>query len=64
MFPVSVAYGTLAQWNKNEGDFVNDGDILAEIETEKVVLEVPATSIGVLKCIKKKAGDTLLSEES
>ncbi|KFJ65667.1 dihydrolipoyllysine-residue succinyltransferase, E2 component of oxoglutarate dehydrogenase complex [Francisella tularensis] len=64
MFPESVADGTLAQWNKNEGDFVNEGDILAEIETDKVVLEVPATSSGVLKGIKKHAGDTVLSEES
>ncbi|APC92321.1 MULTISPECIES: 2-oxoglutarate dehydrogenase complex dihydrolipoyllysine-residue succinyltransferase [Francisella] len=64
MFPESVADGTLAQWNKSEGDFVNEGDILAEIETDKVVLEVPATASGVLKGIKKQAGDTVLSEES
>lgn len=64
MFPESVADGTLAQWNKNEGDFVNEGDIVAEIETDKVVMEVPATASGVLKSIKKQAGDTVLSEES
>lgn len=63
MFPESVADGTLAQWNKCEGDFVNEGDILAEIETDKVVLEVPATVSGVLKGIKKQAGDTVLSAE-
>ncbi|MDE4967746.1 biotin/lipoyl-containing protein, partial [Francisella tularensis] len=62
--PESVADGTLAQCTKNEGDFVNEGDIFAEIETDKVVLEVPATSSGVLKGIKKLAGDTVLSEES
>jgi len=63
MFPESVADGTLAQWNKNEGDFVNEGDILAEIETDKVVLEVPATASGVLTGVKKQAGDTVLSQE-
>lgn len=63
MFPESVADGTLAQWNKKEGDFVNEGDIVAEIETDKVVLEVPATASGVLKGIKKHEGDTVLSEE-
>lgn len=64
MFPESVADGTLAQWNKNEGDFVNEGDIVAEIETDKVVMEVPAMASGVLKGIKKHAGDTVLSQEA
>ena len=64
MFPESVADGTLAQWNKNEGDFVNEGDIIAEIETDKVVLEVPATASGVLVDVKKQAGDIVLSQEA
>ena len=64
MFPESVADGTVSKWYKEEGDIVSEGDILAEIETDKVVLEVPATSNGVLKGIKKQAGDTVLSEES
>ncbi|BCD91763.1 dihydrolipoyllysine-residue succinyltransferase component of 2-oxoglutarate dehydrogenase complex [Francisella halioticida] len=64
MFPESVADGTLAQWNKKEGDFVEEGDILAEIETDKVVLEVPATVNGILKSIKKNEGDIVLSEEA
>lgn len=63
MFPESVADGTLAQWNKAEGDFVNEGDIVAEIETDKVVLEVPATSNGTLTKILKPAGETVLSAE-
>ncbi|AJI54164.1 2-oxoglutarate dehydrogenase complex dihydrolipoyllysine-residue succinyltransferase [Francisella philomiragia] len=63
MFPESVADGTLAQWNKSEGDFVEEGDIIAEIETDKVVMEVPATASGILKGIKKQEGDTVLSEE-
>ena len=64
MFPESVADGTLAQWTKNEGEFVNEGDIVAEIETDKVVLEVPAPASGVLTCVKKKEGDIVLSQES
>lgn len=64
MFPESVADGTLSEWHKNEGDFVNEGDIIAEIETDKVVLEVPAIASGVLTGIKKKVGDIVLSEES
>ncbi len=64
MFPESVADGTLAQWTKNEGEFVNEGDIVAEIETDKVVLEVPATASGVLTGIKKQEGDTVLSQET
>ncbi len=63
MFPESVADGTLAQWNKKEGDFVEEGDILAEIETDKVVMEVPATSNGTLVKILKPAGETVLSAE-
>ncbi|AFJ43090.1 2-oxoglutarate dehydrogenase complex dihydrolipoyllysine-residue succinyltransferase [Francisella orientalis] len=63
MFPESVADGTLAQWNKSEGDFVEEGDIIVEIETDKVVMEVPATASGILKGIKKQEGDIVLSEE-
>ena len=64
MFPESVADGTVSEWYKKEGDAVSEGDILVEIETDKVVLEVPATASGVLKGIKKQAGDIVLSEES
>lgn len=48
VFPESVADGTISEWHKKEGEAVSEGDILAEIETDKVVLEVPATSNGVL----------------
>ncbi|AJC48312.1 2-oxoglutarate dehydrogenase complex dihydrolipoyllysine-residue succinyltransferase [Allofrancisella guangzhouensis] len=64
MFPESVADGTLVQWHKKEGDFVKEGEIVAEIETDKVVLEVPATTSGLLRNIKKQTGDIVLSEES
>ena len=39
-FPESVADGTIANWLKNEGDLVKQDEIIAEIETDKVVLEV------------------------
>nr|MCX3323116.1 biotin/lipoyl-binding protein [Bacillus paranthracis] len=63
MFPESVADGTISEWHKKEGETVSEGDILAEIETDKVVLEVPATSNGVLTKILKTAGETVLSAE-
>ena len=64
MFPESVVDGTLAQWNNKDGDFVNEGDIVAEIETDKVVMEVPASASGILTSIKKNEGDIVLSEEA
>ncbi|MCL4110898.1 UNVERIFIED_CONTAM: hypothetical protein GTU68_030090 [Idotea baltica] len=64
VFPESVADGTVSEWHKNVGDAVAEGDILAEIETDKVVLEVPATVDGTLVAITKNAGDTVLSGES
>ena len=54
-FPESVADGTVANWVKKEGDQVNQDEIIAEIETDKVVLEVVAPTNGVLtKILKKK----------
>jgi ribosomal protein L21 len=44
----SVAEGTMLQWKKKVGDVVAVDEILIEIETDKVVLEVPAPSAGVL----------------
>ena len=56
-FPESVADGTVANWVKKEGDSVAQDEILAEIETDKVVLEVVAPSNGVLTKIIKNEGD-------
>ncbi|MDE4938424.1 biotin/lipoyl-binding protein, partial [Francisella tularensis subsp. holarctica] len=61
VFPEYVADGTISEWHKKEGEDVSEGDILAEIETDQVVLEVPATSNGVLTKILKSAGETVLS---
>jgi 2-oxoglutarate dehydrogenase E2 component (dihydrolipoamide succinyltransferase) len=62
-FPESVADGTVANWVKKEGDLVNQDEIIAEIETDKVVLEVVAPTDGVLTKILKKEGDIVNSAE-
>jgi len=52
----SVLEATVTEWLKNEGDYVNVGDVLVELETDKVNLEVGAKSAGTLAKIKVKAG--------
>ncbi|MDL2345497.1 biotin/lipoyl-containing protein, partial [Deinococcus sp. MIMF12] len=63
VFSESVSEGTLLTWHKKPGDPVKRGEVLAEIETDKVVLEVTAQQDGVLTGIAKQEGDTVLSEE-
>lgn len=63
VFPESVADGTIVSWNFAEGDQVKRDDVLAEIETDKVVLEVVAQNDGVLSKIVKQVEDTVLSDE-
>jgi len=62
-FPESVADGTIATWLKNEGDAVTQDEVIAEIETDKVVLEVVAPSNGILTKIIKAEGDVVQSAE-
>ncbi|MGH7448732.1 MAG: biotin/lipoyl-containing protein, partial [Longimicrobiales bacterium] len=50
--------GQLVKWLKNEGDTVAEGDVLAEIETDKATMELVARGSGVLQGVKLKAGDT------
>ena len=64
VFPESVADGTIVSWNFAEGDQVKRDDVLAEIETDKVVLEVVAQNDGVLSKIVKQVDDTVLSDEA
>jgi len=59
----SVAEATLLQWKKKPGDAVAMDEILIEIETDKVVLEVPAPAAGVLGEIIKGDGATVVSGE-
>jgi len=62
-FPESVADGTIANWVKKEGDHVKQDEVIAEIETDKVVLEVVAPFDGVVSKVLKPAGETVLSAE-
>ncbi|MBN3968085.1 2-oxoglutarate dehydrogenase complex dihydrolipoyllysine-residue succinyltransferase [Pseudomonas gregormendelii] len=62
-FPESVADGTVATWHKQPGDAVKRDDLIVDIETDKVVLEVLATADGVLGAIVKNEGETVLSDE-
>src|SRR5213075_1385188 len=59
----SVAEATLLQWKKKAGDFVAIDEILIEIETDKVVLEVPAPAAGVLSEIVQQDGATVAAEQ-
>jgi 2-oxoglutarate dehydrogenase E2 component (dihydrolipoamide succinyltransferase) len=59
----SVAEATMLQWKKKVGDIVAADEILIEIETDKVVLEVPAPSAGVLSEILIGDGATVLAEQ-
>lgn len=61
--PESVADASVAVWHKQPGDFVERDEVLVEIETDKVVLEVPAPASGVLESITEKEGATVLSKQ-
>ncbi|GAB2795371.1 2-oxoglutarate dehydrogenase complex dihydrolipoyllysine-residue succinyltransferase [Halomonas shantousis] len=62
-FPESVAEGTVATWHKKAGDSVERDELIVEIETDKVVLEVVAPEAGTLTEIKVEEGDTCESEQ-
>ena len=62
-FPESVADGTIANWLKAEGETVSQDEVIAEIETDKVVLEVLAQSDGTISKIIKSEGETVSSSE-
>lgn len=62
-FPESVADGTVATWHKKPGEAVKRDELIVDIETDKVVLEVLAEADGVLAEIVKNEGDTVLSNE-
>jgi 2-oxoglutarate dehydrogenase E2 component (dihydrolipoamide succinyltransferase) len=61
--PESVADATVVAWHKKPGDAVTRDENLADLETDKVVLEVPAPVSGVLKEIKVQAGATVVSDQ-
>src|SRR5690554_1014093 len=63
VFPESVAEGTVATWHKQPGEAVSRDELLVDIETDKVVLEVVAPADGVIEEILKGEGDTCESGE-
>ncbi|MEX2468236.1 MAG: biotin/lipoyl-containing protein, partial [Pseudohongiellaceae bacterium] len=62
--PESVPDGTIATWYKDVGDSVSRDELLVDIETDKVVIEVVSPTDGVLKEILKQSGDTIVSNEA
>ncbi len=63
-FPESVTDGEIATWHKSAGDTVTRDELLVEIETDKVVMEVVAPADGVLTEILKAEGDVILSNDT
>ena len=63
VLPESVSDATIASWHKKAGDAVKRDENLVDLETDKVVLEVPSPVDGVLKEIKFKEGDTVTSQQ-
>ena len=62
-YPESVQEGTIATWHKNAGDTVARDELVVDIETDKVVLEVVASASGTLTEVLKSEGDVVLSNE-
>ena len=62
-FPESIFEGTLSSWLKKEGDSIQQDEVLAEIETDKVVIEVTAMKDGVMEKIIAPEGSTIKSSE-
>ena len=61
--PESVADASVATWHKKPGDSVQRDEVLVEIETDKVVLEVPALEAGILDAILEDEGATVISRQ-
>ncbi|WP_343225300.1 biotin/lipoyl-containing protein, partial [Lysobacter enzymogenes] len=63
VLPESVSDATIATWHKKPGDAVKRDENLVDLETDKVVLEVPSPVDGVLKEIKFEEGATVTSQQ-
>ncbi|MFC5581300.1 2-oxoglutarate dehydrogenase complex dihydrolipoyllysine-residue succinyltransferase [Rhodanobacter terrae] len=63
VLPESVSDATIASWHKKAGDAIKRDENLVDLETDKVVLEVPSPVDGVLKEIKHQVGDTVNSQQ-
>lgn len=55
----SIVEGTLARWHKNVGEAINAGEIIADLETDKVNIEVSASAAGVITALHKNEGDNV-----
>src|SRR5690554_6168854 len=62
-FPESIADGTVATWYKKPGEPIERDELIVDVETDKVVLEIVAPADGTLKSIIKDEGEVVLSEE-
>jgi len=63
MLPESISDATVSTWHKKAGDKVSRDENLVDLETDKVMLEVPAPADGVLKEIVKQSGSTVQAQE-
>ena len=63
VLPESITEATVAAWHKKPGDLVELDDVIVEIETDKVVLEVPAEEAGVLSEITAEEGETVSEQQ-
>src|ERR1700744_4242066 len=63
VLPESVSDATIATWHKQAGEAVKRDENLVDLETDKVVLEVPSPVDGVLKELKFQTGDTVNSQQ-
>lgn len=63
VLPESVSEATIASWHKKVGDYIRQDENLVDIETEKVVLEVPSTVDGVITEIKHQEGDIVEAQQ-
>lgn len=61
VFPESVTDGTLTTWHKKPGDFVAHGEVIVDIETDKVIFEVPSLEDGVIDELLVEEGEIVLS---
>jgi 2-oxoglutarate dehydrogenase E2 component (dihydrolipoamide succinyltransferase) len=59
----SIVEATISRWLKNEGDAVSPGETLVELETDKITVDVPVMSSGVLKKRLKNEGDVVKVDE-
>lgn len=62
--PESVADATLAVWHKKSGDFVSKDENIADLETDKIVLEVPAPQSGIISELLQQEGATVLAGDA